>query len=90
MNDTFDYAKQKWDKSHKLPDFKVGDLVLVSTLYFNNIKGSKKLKDYYLGPFVPVSSHGTNEVQVGLSGELDNEHPAFPVNLIRTYQPADK
>ncbi|MBW0509969.1 hypothetical protein O181_049684 [Austropuccinia psidii MF-1] len=29
MNDAFDYAKQKWDKSHKVPDFKVGDLVLV-------------------------------------------------------------
>ncbi|MBW0531208.1 hypothetical protein O181_070923 [Austropuccinia psidii MF-1] len=34
MNDAFDYAKQKWDKSHKIPDFKVGDLVLVSTLNF--------------------------------------------------------
>ncbi|MBW0508403.1 hypothetical protein O181_048118 [Austropuccinia psidii MF-1] len=44
MNDAFDYAKQKWDKSHKVPDFKVGDLVLVSTLNFNNIKGPKKLK----------------------------------------------
>ncbi|MBW0551397.1 hypothetical protein O181_091112 [Austropuccinia psidii MF-1] len=29
MNDAFDYAKQKWDKSHKVPDFKEGDLVLV-------------------------------------------------------------
>ncbi|MBW0578249.1 hypothetical protein O181_117964 [Austropuccinia psidii MF-1] len=35
MNDTFDDAKQKWDKSHKVPDFKVGDLVLVSTLNFH-------------------------------------------------------
>ncbi|MBW0560633.1 hypothetical protein O181_100348, partial [Austropuccinia psidii MF-1] len=48
MNDAFDYAKQKWDKSHKVPDFKLGDLVLVSTLNFNNIKGPKKLKDYYV------------------------------------------
>ncbi|MBW0477410.1 hypothetical protein O181_017125 [Austropuccinia psidii MF-1] len=59
MNDTFDYAKQKWDKSHK-----VGDLVLVSNLNFNNIKGPKKLKDYYEGPFVIVASHGTNAVKV--------------------------
>ncbi|MBW0540014.1 hypothetical protein O181_079729 [Austropuccinia psidii MF-1] len=29
FNNTFHYAKQKWDKSHKVPDFKVGDLVLV-------------------------------------------------------------
>ncbi|MBW0466181.1 hypothetical protein O181_005896 [Austropuccinia psidii MF-1] len=58
MNDAFDYAKQKWDKSHKVPDLKVGDLVLVSTLNFNNIKGPKKLKDFYVGPFVIVSLHG--------------------------------
>ncbi|MBW0546020.1 hypothetical protein O181_085735 [Austropuccinia psidii MF-1] len=25
MNHACDYAKQKWDKSHKLPDFKKGD-----------------------------------------------------------------
>ncbi|MBW0556193.1 hypothetical protein O181_095908 [Austropuccinia psidii MF-1] len=64
MNDTFDYAKQKWDKSHKVPDFKVGDLVLVSTLNFKNIKGPNKLKDSYVGPFVIVALHGTNAVQV--------------------------
>ncbi|MBW0474141.1 hypothetical protein O181_013856 [Austropuccinia psidii MF-1] len=27
MNDTFDYAKQKWDKSHNVPDFKGWDLM---------------------------------------------------------------
>ncbi|MBW0562229.1 hypothetical protein O181_101944 [Austropuccinia psidii MF-1] len=72
MNDTFDYAKQKWDKTHKVPDFKVGDLVLVSTLNFDNIKGPKKLKVSYVGPFVIVSLHGTNAFQVELSGELEN------------------
>ncbi|MBW0524914.1 hypothetical protein O181_064629 [Austropuccinia psidii MF-1] len=49
MDDTFYYAKQKRDKSHKVPDFKVGDLVLVSTLNFNNIKGPRKLEDSYVG-----------------------------------------
>ncbi|MBW0574716.1 hypothetical protein O181_114431 [Austropuccinia psidii MF-1] len=29
MDDAFDYSKQKWDKSHKVPEFKVGDLALV-------------------------------------------------------------
>ncbi|MBW0520655.1 hypothetical protein O181_060370 [Austropuccinia psidii MF-1] len=64
MNDTFDYAKQKWDKSHKVPDFKVGGLVLVSTLNFINIKCPKKLEDSSVGPFVIISLHGTNAVQV--------------------------
>ncbi|MBW0528262.1 hypothetical protein O181_067977 [Austropuccinia psidii MF-1] len=84
INDAFDYAEQKWDKSHKVPDFKVGDLDLVSTLNFNNIKGPKKLKNSYIGPFVIVALHGTKEVQVELSGELENKHSTFPVSLIRT------
>ncbi|MBW0554847.1 hypothetical protein O181_094562 [Austropuccinia psidii MF-1] len=90
INDAFDYSKQKWDKSHKAPDLKVGDLVLVSTFNFNNIKGPNKIKYSYVGPFVIFSLHGTNAVQVELSGELENEHPTFPVSLIKTYQPADK
>ncbi|MBW0521549.1 hypothetical protein O181_061264 [Austropuccinia psidii MF-1] len=90
MNDAFEYAKQKWDKSHKVQDFKVGDLVLVLTLNFNNIKGPKKLKDSYVGPFVIFSLHGTNAVQVEFSGELENKHPTVPVSLIKPYQPADK
>ncbi|MBW0495341.1 hypothetical protein O181_035056 [Austropuccinia psidii MF-1] len=90
MNDTFDYAKQKWGKSHKVPDFKVGDLVLVSTLNFNDIKGPNKPKYLYVGPFVIVALHGTNAVQVELSGELEDKHLTFPVSLIKPYQPADK
>ncbi|MBW0479857.1 hypothetical protein O181_019572 [Austropuccinia psidii MF-1] len=68
MVDAFDYSKQKWDKSHKVPDFRVGDLILVSTLNFNNIKGPKKLKDFYVGSFIIAALHGTNAVQVELSG----------------------
>ncbi|MBW0517659.1 hypothetical protein O181_057374 [Austropuccinia psidii MF-1] len=90
MNDAFDYAEQKWDKSHKVPDFKVGDLVIVSTLNFNNIKGPEKLKYSYVGCFVIFALHGTNAVQVELSGELENKHPTFPVSLIKPYQPTDK
>ncbi|MBW0539227.1 hypothetical protein O181_078942 [Austropuccinia psidii MF-1] len=82
MNDAFDYAKKKWDKSHKVPDFKVGELVLVSTLNFNNIQGPKKLKDSYVGSFSIVSLHGTNAVQVEVSGELESKNPTFPVSLI--------
>ncbi|MBW0569813.1 hypothetical protein O181_109528 [Austropuccinia psidii MF-1] len=62
MEDSFAYAKDKWDKSHATPDFKVGDLVLVSTTNFNNIKGCKKLKDSFAGPFVIKALHGENAV----------------------------
>ncbi|MBW0493552.1 hypothetical protein O181_033267 [Austropuccinia psidii MF-1] len=90
MNVGFDYAKKKWDKRNKVPDFKVGDLALVSTLNINNIKIPNKLKDSYVGPFVSVTLHGTNAVQVELSGESENKHPTFPVRLIKPYQPGYK
>ncbi|MBW0511322.1 hypothetical protein O181_051037 [Austropuccinia psidii MF-1] len=64
MTHSFEYAKQRWDKSHKAPELKVGDLILVSTLSFNNIKGPKKLKDCFAGPFIIKALHGTNAVQV--------------------------
>ncbi|MBW0549838.1 hypothetical protein O181_089553 [Austropuccinia psidii MF-1] len=53
-------------------------------------KVSKKLKDPYVGPFVIVALHGTDAVQVEVSGELENKHPTFPVSLIKPCQPADR
>ncbi|MBW0511815.1 hypothetical protein O181_051530 [Austropuccinia psidii MF-1] len=47
MTDFFEYSKKKWDRSNNTPEFKVGDLILVSTLKFNNIKGPRKLKDKF-------------------------------------------
>ncbi|MBW0590835.1 hypothetical protein O181_130550 [Austropuccinia psidii MF-1] len=89
MEDSFEYANDKWDKSHSTPDFKVGDLVLVSTTNFNNRKGRKKLKDFSAGPFVLKSLHGENSVEVELSEELSNKHPKFPVRLIKPYESSD-
>ncbi|MBW0565112.1 hypothetical protein O181_104827 [Austropuccinia psidii MF-1] len=90
MNDFFEYAKRKWDKSHENPEFKVGDLILVSSLSFNNIKGPKKLNDSFSGQFNFKSLHGTNAVQVELSGALENTHPTFPVSLVKHYTSSDK
>ncbi|MBW0520262.1 hypothetical protein O181_059977 [Austropuccinia psidii MF-1] len=90
MNDAFEYAKQKWDKIHKTPEFKVGDLIPVSNLNFNNIQVPKKLKDSFSGPFIIKALHGTNTVQVKLSRELENKHPTFPVSLVRHYTSSDK
>ncbi|MBW0513266.1 hypothetical protein O181_052981 [Austropuccinia psidii MF-1] len=89
MEDSFSYAKDKWDKSHATPDFKVEYLVLVSTTNFNNIKGCKKLKDSFAGPFFVKALHGENAVEVELSEELSNKHPTFPVSLIKPYQSSD-
>ncbi|MBW0484771.1 hypothetical protein O181_024486 [Austropuccinia psidii MF-1] len=68
MQDSFKYAKERWDKSHKPPDFKVGDLVLVSTPNFNKIESPKNLKDSFSGPFMIKALHGHNSVKLKLTG----------------------
>ncbi|MBW0571137.1 hypothetical protein O181_110852 [Austropuccinia psidii MF-1] len=90
MQDSFKYAKERWDKMHKQPDFKIGDLVPVSTLNLNNIKVPKKLKDSFTGPFIIKALHGPNAVQLELTGELMNKHPTFPVSLIKPYSSSNK
>ncbi|MBW0549466.1 hypothetical protein O181_089181 [Austropuccinia psidii MF-1] len=89
MEDSFAYAKDNWDKVHATPDFKIGDLVLVSTTNFNNTKGCKKLKDSFEGPFVTKALHGENAAEVELSEELSNKHPTFLVSLIKPYKYGD-
>ncbi|MBW0576214.1 hypothetical protein O181_115929 [Austropuccinia psidii MF-1] len=90
MKDDFNYAKERWYTIHKPPDFKIGDLFLVSTLNFNNIKGPKKLKDSFEVPLIIKALHGPNAVQLELTGELMNKHTTFSVILIRTYSSSDK
>ncbi|MBW0460635.1 hypothetical protein O181_000350 [Austropuccinia psidii MF-1] len=89
MEVSFAYAKDKWDKSHTTPDFKVGDLVLVSTTNFNSIKGCKKLIYAFSGPFVIKALHGENSVEVEIFEELSNKHPTFPVSLRKPYKSSD-
>ncbi|MBW0542524.1 hypothetical protein O181_082239 [Austropuccinia psidii MF-1] len=90
MQDSLKYAQERLDKIHRPPDFKIGDLVLVSTINFNNIKVPNKLKDYFEGPFMIKALHGPNAVQLELTGELMNKHPTFPVSLIKHYSSSDK
>ncbi|MBW0510114.1 hypothetical protein O181_049829 [Austropuccinia psidii MF-1] len=90
MQDSFKYANKRWDKHHKPPDIKIGELVLVSTLNFNNIKGTKSLKDSCAGPFMIKALHGPNAVQLELTGEFMNEHPTFCVRMIKPYSSSEK
>ncbi|MBW0514687.1 hypothetical protein O181_054402 [Austropuccinia psidii MF-1] len=82
MQYSFKDAKEIWDKSHKPFDFKVGELLLVSTLNFNNIKGTKKLKDSFARLFMMNALQGPNTVKIELTGELINKHSTLPVILI--------
>ncbi|MBW0487525.1 hypothetical protein O181_027240 [Austropuccinia psidii MF-1] len=68
-----EYNKQRWDKTHMEPDFKEGDKVLVSTLNFHNLKGPKKMRDSFLGPFTIIKFIVRNAVEVKLTEEFSSE-----------------
>ncbi|MBW0482881.1 hypothetical protein O181_022596 [Austropuccinia psidii MF-1] len=89
MENSFAYSKDKWDKSHATSELKLGDLMLVSTTNLNNINGFKKLKDYFVGPFMIKAFHGENTVEVELSEEFSNKYYTFPVSLINPYKSGD-
>ncbi|MBW0463629.1 hypothetical protein O181_003344 [Austropuccinia psidii MF-1] len=58
-----EYNKKRWDKSHMEPEFKEGDQVLVSKLNFNDLKGPKKMRDSFVGPFTIIKLIGKNAVE---------------------------
>ncbi|MBW0585806.1 hypothetical protein O181_125521 [Austropuccinia psidii MF-1] len=66
-------------------DFEEGDQVLVSTLNFNNLKGPKKMRDSFLGPFTIIKLIGENAVEVKLMEESSRKHTVFPVRLVKPY-----
>ncbi|MBW0519441.1 hypothetical protein O181_059156 [Austropuccinia psidii MF-1] len=79
-------AKEKeYTKTHKEPELREDDQVLVSNLNFNNIKGPKKMRDLFLGPFTIIGLIGKNVVEVKLTEELSRKHPVFPVSLVKQY-----
>ncbi|MBW0541538.1 hypothetical protein O181_081253 [Austropuccinia psidii MF-1] len=79
------YNQQRWDKSHMEPDFKEGDQVLVFTLNFHNLKGPKKMRDSFVGPFIIIKLIGKNAVEVKLTEEFSRKHQVFPVSLVKPY-----
>ncbi|MBW0585872.1 hypothetical protein O181_125587 [Austropuccinia psidii MF-1] len=80
-----EYNKQRWDKTHMEPAFKERDQVLVSTLNFNNLKGPKKRRDSFVGPFIIIKFIGKNAVEVKLTEEFSRKHPVFQVSLVKPY-----
>ncbi|MBW0515813.1 hypothetical protein O181_055528 [Austropuccinia psidii MF-1] len=80
-----EYKKKRWDKSHMEPYFKEGDQVLVSTLIFNNLKGPKKMRDSFVGPFTIMKLIGKDAVEVKLTEKCSRKHPVFPVSLVKPY-----
>ncbi|MBW0528718.1 hypothetical protein O181_068433 [Austropuccinia psidii MF-1] len=72
------------------PEFKEGDQVLVSTLNFQNLKGPKKMRDSFVGPFTIIKLIGKNAVEVKLTEEFSRKHPVFPVSLVKPYSQTEE
>ncbi|MBW0516492.1 hypothetical protein O181_056207 [Austropuccinia psidii MF-1] len=80
-----EYNKKTWDKSDMEPKFKEGDKVSVSTLNFNKPKGTKKMRDSFVGPFTIMKLIGKTSVEGELTEEFSREHPVFPMSLVKPY-----
>ncbi|MBW0492800.1 hypothetical protein O181_032515 [Austropuccinia psidii MF-1] len=80
-----EYNKKRWDKSHIEPEFKEGDQVLASTLNFKNLKGPKKMREKFVGPFNLIQLIGKNAVEVKLTEEISRKNLVFPVSLVKPY-----
>ncbi|MBW0477647.1 hypothetical protein O181_017362 [Austropuccinia psidii MF-1] len=80
-----EYKKQRYDKTHKEPEFREGDQVLVYTLNLKNLKGQKRMRHSFLRPFTIMRLIGENTVKVRLTEEIIKEHPVFPVSLVKPY-----
>ncbi|MBW0478398.1 hypothetical protein O181_018113 [Austropuccinia psidii MF-1] len=80
-----EYNRQRLDKSYIEPDFREGDQVLVSTLNFNNLKGPKKMRESFLGPFTIINLIDKNEVEVKLTDKFSRKHPVLPVSFVKPY-----
>ncbi|MBW0496459.1 hypothetical protein O181_036174 [Austropuccinia psidii MF-1] len=68
-----EYNKQRLDKSHMKPDIRGEDQVLVFTLNLNNLKGPKKMRDSFVGPFTIIKLIGKNAAEVKLTEEFSSE-----------------
>ncbi|MBW0531710.1 hypothetical protein O181_071425 [Austropuccinia psidii MF-1] len=80
-----EYNKQRYEKTHKAPEFREGDQDLLSTLNLNNLKGPKKTRDSFVGPFTIIRLIGKTSVEVRFTEEFSRKNPVLPVSLVKPY-----
>ncbi|MBW0477359.1 hypothetical protein O181_017074 [Austropuccinia psidii MF-1] len=85
ISEAKEYNNQRYDKTHKDLDLRGGDQVQVPALRFNNLKGTKKMRNLFLGPSTIIILIGNIAVEVRLIEQFSRKHPVFLVTLIKTY-----
>ncbi|MBW0555902.1 hypothetical protein O181_095617 [Austropuccinia psidii MF-1] len=81
LAETKEYNNQRYDKTHKEPDFREGDKVLVSTLNLNNPKGQKKIRESFLVPFTIIRLIGEKFSVIWTHRGILQEKPSVPSEL---------
>ncbi|MBW0506511.1 hypothetical protein O181_046226 [Austropuccinia psidii MF-1] len=80
-----EYKRKRYEKTHKEPDFREGDQVVIFNLNFKNIKGQNKRKDLFVGPFTIFRLIGKDSVEFRLTEEFSRKDQVFPVSLVNPY-----
>jgi hypothetical protein len=65
-----------------LPDFQVGQEVLVRSKYFQSTRPSKKLSDKYFGPYPIIAQVGKQSYTLRLPDSMHAIHPIFHVSQL--------
>ena len=81
--------KQYSDAHRREEEFKVGDLILLSTADFTYTQGQKKLLDKRIGPFEVLEKVGKVAYRIKLPHKLCLLHSVFHVSKLTRYHATD-
>lgn len=85
ISEAFAYEKKRWHGSHKEPNILMGDLVLISTVHFNNLNVNAQLEYPFIGPFPVIELVGQNAIRVELHGAYKLRQ-CLPSILVKSIQ----
>lgn len=79
-------SQAKWyNKNHRPIEFKVKDLVLLSSKNIRTVRASKKLDHRFLGPFKIEKRIGKQAYRLALPSKYSRIHNVFHVSLLEPY-----
>ncbi|KAJ5895495.1 hypothetical protein N7495_007186 [Penicillium taxi] len=75
-----------YNQRHKPMEFRVGDLVRLSTKNLRLKSLSNKLSPKFIGPFKPLEKVGKQAYRLGLPTKYDRLHNVFPITLLEPWK----
>ena len=90
IEDATAFNTERWDKTHKEPELKVGDLVLTSPVRFNKITCPNGIRKSFFGTFVVEFIHSDNYVTAMLTEGYSRKNSTSPVIILQPYHKLEK